>query len=278
MVVANIVEDIIKVVDENPLALEALRSRLLTRELLETPTRLAQFAESHARFEETSQQFMATTHQFMVATNERLDRLETTLERFMAATNERLDRLETTLERFMATTQQFMATTQQFMVTANKRLDNLESLVRSIHHDVGVFKGHYARDMAEALAFTIADEHGFAFKRVLSKSEVAAMIQASDTSGISRDDLRSFSVGDAIMLVTDADGADCYIAAEASYTVHWGDVERAIRNAEFVARFTGRPAHPLVAGVVVNERVRMFAIETGKALWSRLPDRLVQAD
>ena len=260
MTTASIVEDIIKAVDENPMALEALRSRLLTRELLESPARLAQLAESHARFAETTQEFMATTREFIATTQEFM----ATTREFMVVTNERLDKLETTL--------------QLFMTSANERLDNLENLVRSIHHDVGVFKGHYARDLAESLDFTIADEHGFDLERVLSKSEIRAMIRSSDTSDIPRDDLRSFSAADLIMLVTDVFGAECYIAVEASYTVHWGDVERAIRNAEFVARFTQRPAHPLVAGVEVNERVMKFAIETGKALWSRLPDRLVQAD
>ena len=53
---------------------------------------------------------------------------------------------------------------------------------------------------------------------------------------------------------------------------------RAIRNAELVARFTQRPAHPLVAGVEANEREMEFAIETGKAFWSRMPDRIFQKD
>ena len=260
MTTAGIVEDIIKAVDENPMALEALRSRLLTRELLESPARLAQLAESHARFEATTREFIATTQEFMATTREFI----ATTQEFMAVANERFDKLETTL--------------QLFMTSANERLDNLESLVRSIHHDVGVFKGHYARDLAEKMAFSIAREHGFGFKRVLPRSEIWEMLQASDASDISIDDERSFSLADLIMLAADADGADCYIAVEASYTVHWGDVERAIRNAEFVARFTQRPAHPLVAGVEVNERVMKFAIETGKALWSRMPDRLVHAD
>ena len=242
MTTASIVEDVIKAVDENPPALEALRSRLLTRELLATPARLADLVESHANLADSHARFVETTQEFMAATRE------------------------------------FMATTQQFMAATNERFDRLESFVRSIHHDVGVLKGHYARSSAETYAFSIADEHGFDFKRALARSEILAMIRASDTSDISRDVLRSFSAADLVMLVEDAEGADCYIAAEISYTVHWNDVERAIRNAELIARFTGRPAHPLVAGVDVNERVRKFAIETGKALWSQLPDRMVQAD
>ena len=143
---------------------------------------------------------------------------------------------------------------------------------------MGLILHRYLCDLAENLDFSIADEHGFDLKRTLARTEIWAMIRAADTSGIAREDVRSFSAADIIMLVTDADGADRYIAAEVSYTVHWNDVERAIRNAELIARFTGRPAHPLVAGVDVNERVRKFAIETGKALWSQLPDRMVQAD
>ena len=143
---------------------------------------------------------------------------------------------------------------------------------------MGLILHLYLCDLADRCAFSIADEHGFDLKRSLARSEIWAMIRAADTSGIAREDVRSFSAADLVMLVEDAEGADRYIAAEVSYTVHWNDVERAIRNAELIARFTGRPAHPLVAGVDVNERVMKFAIETGQALWSRLPDRMVQAD
>ena len=256
MTTASIVEDVIKAVDENPPALEALRSRLLTRELLATPARIgdladshAKLADSHVRLEESHARFVETTQEFIATTQE-----------------------------FMATTREFITTTREFMAATNERFDRLESFVRSIHHDVGVLKGHYARSSAEAYAFGIADEHGFDFMRALARTEILAMIRAADTSDISRDVLRSFSAADFVMLVENADGEDCYIAVEISYTVHWNDVERAIRNAELLSRFTGRPAHPLVAGVDVNERVRKFAIETGKALWSQLPDRMVQAD
>ena len=227
MVTANIVEDIIKVVDENPAALEALRARLLTRELLETPARLAELTESHARFAQ--------------ATNERMDGLESALRESMEAA-------------------------KAFIQSTNERRDG------------GMFENHYARDLAEKMAFAIAYEHGFDFKRVLPRESVWEMINASDTSGISGDDLMSFSAADLILQVADSDGADCYIVAEVSYTAHWDDAERAIRNSKFIERFSRLPAHPLIAGVDVNKRVREHVIEAGKALWVQLPDRIVQAD
>ena len=56
------VEDLIRVLDENPEWLEALRARLLTRELLELPQQLAEFA--------------ATTNPRFEAVDRRFDRLE----------------------------------------------------------------------------------------------------------------------------------------------------------------------------------------------------------
>lgn len=138
---------------------------------------------------------------------------------------------------------------------------------------MGIMLYIYARELAEKFAWGIADEHGFDFKRILPRNEILEMIQTSDTSGIDRSDLRNFSIAGPIIEATDADGADCYIVVDASCTVHWDDVERAVRDAELVERFTQRSAHPLVAGIEVDERVRKFAIETGKALWSRMEDR-----
>ena len=45
----NTIEDLVRVLDENPEWLEALRARLLTRELLEMPQKLAAFAEATER-------------------------------------------------------------------------------------------------------------------------------------------------------------------------------------------------------------------------------------
>ena len=52
------IEDLVRVLDDNPEWLEALRARLLTRELLEMPNALAQFAaETDRRFAGVDQQF-----------------------------------------------------------------------------------------------------------------------------------------------------------------------------------------------------------------------------
>lgn len=59
------VEDLIRVLDANPVWLEALRARLLTRELLELPQQLAAFAAAtERRFEAVDRRFEAVDQRF----------------------------------------------------------------------------------------------------------------------------------------------------------------------------------------------------------------------
>lgn len=59
------VEDLIRVLDANPVWLEALRARLLTRELLELPQQLAAFAAAtERRFEAVDRRFEAVDRRF----------------------------------------------------------------------------------------------------------------------------------------------------------------------------------------------------------------------
>ena len=61
----NTIEDLVRVLDENPAWLEAVRARLLTRELLELPQKLAAFAEATERqFEAINRQFEAIDRRF----------------------------------------------------------------------------------------------------------------------------------------------------------------------------------------------------------------------
>ena len=70
----NTVEDLVRVLDDNPEMLEALRARLLTRELLEMPNILAQFAaETERRFDGNDRQLAGVNRQF-AEVNRRLDR------------------------------------------------------------------------------------------------------------------------------------------------------------------------------------------------------------
>ena len=73
MTTINTIEDLFRLLDENPQWVEARRARLLTRELIELPEKFSQFAADSP---------------------ERVDRLEEKFDNFAAATNDRFDRVE----------------------------------------------------------------------------------------------------------------------------------------------------------------------------------------
>ena len=57
-----------------------------------------------------------------------------------------------------------------------------------------------------------------------------------------------------------------FLAVEVSHTADERDTRRALRNAEYLALFTGEPAHPVIASVR-NHRNVQHAIESGQVRW-----------
>ena len=87
MATINTIEDLIRVLDENPQWIEALRVRLLTRELLELPEKFAQFVAATERRLEKVEQRLEKVEQRLEKVEQRLEKVE-----------QRLGRVETDLK------------------------------------------------------------------------------------------------------------------------------------------------------------------------------------
>ena len=208
------VEDLIRILDERPEWLEAMRARLLTRELLELPQRLAEFIE---------------------------------------ATNQRFDRVE-------------------------GRQDRMEVLLGKLTDDVGNLKGAHAKSVAKEEADIIANSLGLRLTRILSGQEVGELALAQNAAAdIPKNELLSFRRADIVMETADANGGLCYVAVEVSYTVNGRDTTRAVRNADMLTRFTGKPARAVVAGIQIDDRVQSD-VESGAIFWHEMVEDAVQAD
>ena len=220
MAAINTIEDLIQILDEHPSWLEALRSRLLTRELIELPERFAQFVETaERRFADVDRRFDAVEH----------------------------------------------------------RLDTLESTVKGLRDDMGILKGAHARAVAVEDAASIARGLGLRRTRTLTRDELWDLTEAADTTDIAPNTLRSFRQADLIMEATDRAGATCYIAVEISFTANGRDTRRAIRNAEFLTRFTGKPAYAAVAGLRQDNQIQLH-IDSGAVFWHQLAPTDLEAD
>ena len=220
MATINTIEDLIRVLDENPQWLEALRARLLTRELLELPEKFAQF---------------------VAATEKRFDNVE-----------QRLDSVE-------------------------QRLGNVETAVKSVRDDLAPIKGTHARNAALREADLIAEDLGFTLVRTLNQADIRALVQAQNTSDIPANELRSFRRADLIMEATDGTGETCYLAVEVSFTANGRDTTRAVRNAGFLSRFTGRRCRAVVAGLHRDRRIQA-SIESGAVSWYQLDPQALEAE
>ena len=280
----NTIDDFLQVLDENPKWVEALRARLLSRQLIELPEKFAQFIEAtDKRFEMLEQRF---------------ENFEQRLDRFIEATDKRFEMLE---QRFEMLEQRFEMLEQRldrFIEATDKRFENLETRVQSIQDDVsilkdaqvqnatriqsiqndlGMLKGAHARNAAIGEAPHIAQDMGFNWTTNLSQKNLWDLTKISDTSGIPTNELRSFHRADLIMEATGREGETCYIAVEISFTVNGRDTTRAVRNAGFLTKFTGKPAYAAVVGLRRDDRVQ-DSIESGQVFWYQLPMEVLQAE
>ena len=244
----NTMEDLIQVLDEHPEWLEALRARLLTRELLELPNTLAMFAAE-------MREFRAQVDRFVAATNNRLDGIDARFDKVDA----RLDGIDTRFDGVDA------------------RLDGHDLMFKRITDDLGQLKGAHARNAALEDAAIIARDLGLQRTKSLSREELLDLIDAADTANISVDDLRSFRVADLIMEAATEDGEICYVAVEISYTANGRDTRRAIRNAEFLTRFTGKRSFAVVSGLHRDDRIQ-DGIESGEVFWHQLTAAQLDAE
>ena len=231
MTTINTIEDLIRVLDENPEWVEALRSRLLSRELLELPGKFAQFVET------TSKRFDAIERR-MDNSDQRFDAFEGRFDAFERSTDRHFQRIEDTLS---------------------------------------YLKGAHARNAAIEDSPDIARSMGRRQVRNLTRSDLWEIIDAADNSDIPANVLASFRRADLIMEATAPDGETGYIAVEISFTVDDRDVVRAVRNAAFLTRFTGRPAHAAVAGINRDDRIEE-RLASGEVFWHQIYDEDLAAE
>ena len=122
------IEDLVQVLDEHPQWLEAVRTRLLTRELLELPQRIAEFeAATDRRFEAIERRFEAIDRRF-----EAIDRRFDVLERQISQIRTDIAPLKAAHARVAATREaDLIAEEQGLSFVATLDQDQIRKLVRS---------------------------------------------------------------------------------------------------------------------------------------------------
>ena len=311
MTTIHTIEDLLHALDENPDWVEALRTRLLSRELLELPQKFTQF--------------VAEMHSFVEATNRRFDALETQVEALkkdvstlkkdvsilkkdvsilkkdvstlkeevstlkkdvsilkkdVSTLKEEVSTLKkdvSILKKDVSTLKEEVSTLKEDVGILKEDVGTLKTQVRSIQTDLGILKGSHARTAALREATSIAREMGLRRTKTLTQDDLWMMTDQANTSIIPANELKSYRRADLIMEATDSDGDPCYIAVEISFTANGRDTRRAMRNAELLTEFTGRRSYPAVAGLRRDDRIQDL-IKSGTVFWYQLDPDVLEAE
>ena len=154
--------------------------------------------------------------------------------------------------------------------------ERTEARLRIMHDDIAEVKGGHARVETLRRAGAIAAALNFLYERTLSPSELDDMVRENPGIGVAANELQSFAKADLVIKGKDSSLLTNYIAVEISYTADQRDIDRAIRNADLLSRFTGRPAHPVIASVR-NDSVVSNLVADGFIRWYEIPQRDLQA-
>ena len=169
------------------------------------------------------------------------------------------------LGRIQGSIDELRSDTNERMDNLGARVGNLETKMGKMQTDVSNLKGRAVCDATRSSAKTIAERTVNAkFVRILDRSKIHSMADKvknkGKLSGISDASLQSFRGADTVIEVM-LEGCLHYIAVESSYVGDSNDARRAARNAEYITRFTGTKATPVVACVTCNYDKTEYGVE-----------------
>lgn len=244
MTTINTLDDFLQALDDNPSWREAVRARILDEELRQLPVRFNTFVEEQRTF---NQEIRGAVEEIRGATQE------------LRAFNE---------EQRAFNEEQRVFNEEQRVFNEEQRIWNRNATARfnRMEGDISTFKNLYVNRQPFTDAPGIAGDFGLEFVRILTSEDLSRI--AGDS--LSKDVHHSFRNADMVIEGTDATGAS-YIVIEVSYTADSRDTDRAIRNAELITRFTGRPAQPVIASIRNDYAVEEL-IESGAVHWYAVRD------
>ncbi len=172
----------------------------------------------------------------------------------------------------------FAAYVNDFIEEQKKFNEEQRAINRRVERDLGILKGNAARRLIQLHHDTILEIFQLDFVRTLGRDDLSRMVRNSGiATQIELGQRRSFYAADLVLEGTDADGITHYVAAEGSFTADHRDTDRAKRNAEFLARFTGCAAHPMVASVSNDYEVQEL-VDAGAIGWFQLDPRELEPE
>ena len=254
MTTINSQEDFLRALAENPEWRAAVRAQILGDEQLQLPARFDVFVEEQRQFNAMVAGFIEEQKQF----------------------NAMVAGFIEEQKQFNAEMRQFNSEMKLFLIGQRDINERLIQRMDRITNDTAQFKGWLARLAATDSAPGIALDMGMEYIGTMTRAELARLAHNASGGDIPTSELRSFRDADVVIEATFG-GSAHYIAVEASYTGDRRDTDRALRNADFLTRFTGIPARAAVVSVR-NDRELDPLIVPGQVYWYPIPDSYMEPE
>ena len=227
--------EFLNVIRSDPEARDALRRELLTQELLELPERFAAFVAATERWMEAMQR----SHEELRQSHEELRQDYHELKQGQDELRQGQDELRQDYHEL-----------KQGQDELRQGFDNLTLIVTGMREDLRILKAAHAVTGARRDLIGITLTAGCLPVRELTGTELYNMLRSQPAPDISAGNRESFRNADIVIEAAHEDtGETHYFAVEASFTAQPHDIERAVRNAGYLRRFTGQPSHAVVASV-----------------------------
>lgn len=187
--------------------------------------------------------------------------------KFAAETDRRLKNLEQGQDEL-----------RQGQAILERKHDDLTVIVMNIREDLRPLKAAHARNAMKDNALEITLSHNCLPTRELTKLDLYRMMRDDNPADISRNDQESFRNADLVVQGEHEETGEIhYFAVEASFTGGINDVHRAVRNAGYLSRLTGSPAHAVVACVSATPEAES-AFTQDECAHYQIPQRLLETE
>ena len=274
MTTIHTTDDLVRALREQPELLQAVRSLVLTDELLDTPNRVARLEESLQRLTERVDSLTTAVaaltqkvNEFIDTTNRRLTALESDvaeLKSDVKVLKTDVTVLKTdvaVLKTDVAVLKTDVAELKTDVAVLKTDVAGLKTDVKGLKDDMGGLKGSDLERRARESILNIAkDELGFTRGRVLLRGAGdvdpqlrAAIDQAEARGAVTESEVDNLLVADIIIRARRAsDRQYVYAAIEVSRTIGNRDIERASDRAGTLAAVTDETTVAAVIGEVIQ--------------------------
>ena len=242
MTLINNVDDFLNALDNNPAWLEAVRARILGKEVMQLPVRFDRFEKDFQEFREETKDNFARIDGTLTRHEEQLTEINGTLARH----DEQFSEINATLARH------------------DGYFNNLRGVDYEGQASAGA--GRRLRSLLGARTWSQIEakpQNGLSeLGRLLNEAEIGGLGEEEDAI----DDQAYLDIlrVDLVYRLEFADGEHLMAAGEASVTVETQDVDRARRRAAAIEMMTGTTTMPFVIGAAITPEAAEAAEKPGE--------------